>query len=134
MGLINQFRQFSQAVTKSTYLLKPLLSSKNQYVWLPEHQKAFDELKVELTKSPNLAHFDPNLETRLETDTSRKKGYGYALLQKHGDDWKMVAAGSRYLRDVETRYAMVELEALAIHYGIKQCHMYLSGLQHLRNY
>ena len=26
---------------------------------------------------------------------------------------------------------MVELEALAIHYGIKQCHLYLSGLQHL---
>lgn len=32
MGLINRFRQFSQAVTKSTYLLKPLLSSRNQYI------------------------------------------------------------------------------------------------------
>ena len=93
-----------------------------------EHQKAFDELKLELSKSPCLSHFDPKLETRLETDASRKKGFGYALLQKQNSDWKMVAAGSRYLRDVETRYAMVELEALAIHYGIKQCHLYLSGL------
>ena len=25
---------------------------------------------------------------------------------------------------------MVELEALAIHYGVKQCHLYLSGLPH----
>ena len=25
---------------------------------------------------------------------------------------------------------MAELEALAMHYGIKQCHLYLSGLQH----
>ena len=33
-------------------------------------------------------------------------------------------------RNVETRYAMVELEALAIQYGIKQCHLYLSGLPH----
>ena len=41
----------------------------------------------------------------------------------------MVAAGSRYLKDVETTYATVELEALAIHYGIKQGHLYLSGLQ-----
>lgn len=40
----------------------------------------------------------------------------------------MVAARSRYLKDVETCYAMVELKALAIHYGIKQCHLYLSGL------
>ena len=42
----------------------------------------------------------------------------------------MIAAGSRYLKDVETRYAMVELEALAIHYGVKQCHLYLSGSPH----
>ena len=52
------------------------------------------------------------------------------LLQKHDSEWELVVAGSRYLKDVETRYAMVELEALAIHYGIKQCHLYLSGLPH----
>merc|ERR1712015_215814 len=130
MGLIYQFRQFNQVVTKSSYILKPLLSTKAQYMWLPEHQKAFDELKEELSKSPCLSHFDPKLETRLETDASRKKGFGYALLQKQGDNLKLVAAGSRYLKDVETRYAMVELEALAIHYGVKQCHLYLSGLPH----
>ena len=130
MGLINQFRQFNQAVTKNSCMLKPLLSTKGQYVWLPEHQKEFDDLKIELSRSPCLAHFDPTLETRLETDASRKKGYGYVLLQKQGSEWKLVAAGSRYLKDVETRYAMVELEALAIHYGIKQCHLYLSGLPH----
>ena len=33
MGLINQFRQFNHAVTKSSYLLKPLLSPKAQYIW-----------------------------------------------------------------------------------------------------
>ena len=27
MGLINQFRQFNQAVTKNSYMIKPLLSS-----------------------------------------------------------------------------------------------------------
>ena len=130
MGLINQFRQFSHGVTKESYLLKPLLSTRNQYIWLPEHQKAFDDLKSELTKTTCLAHFDPKHETRLETDASRKKGFGYALLQKHDKDWKIVAAGSRYLKDVETRYAMVELEAIAILYGIKQCHLYLAGLPH----
>ena len=71
-----------------------------------------------------LAHFDPNLET----DAYRKKGFGYVLLQKHGSEWKVVAVGSIYLRDVKTRYAMLELESLAIHYGIKQFHLYLSGL------
>ena len=32
MGLINQFRQFNQAVTKSPYILKPLLSTIAQYM------------------------------------------------------------------------------------------------------
>ena len=52
------------------------------------------------------------------------------MLQKHWSEWKMVAAGSRYLRDVETRYSMKELEGLAIHYCVKQCNLYLSGLYH----
>ena len=95
MGLINQLRQFNQAVSKNSYLIKPLLPSKGQYIWLPEHQTAFEELKKELSKSPSLAHFDPKEETRLETDASRKKGFGYALIQKQGDHWKMVAAASR---------------------------------------
>ena len=75
-----------------------------------------------------LGSFDPKLETRLEMDASRKKGFGYVLLQKQDSEWKLVAAGSRYLKDVETRHTLVGLEALAIHYGIKQCHLYLSGL------
>ena len=59
-----------------------------------------------------------------------ERSFGYALLQKHDNEWRIVAAGSRYLRDVETRYAMVELEAIAILYGVKQCHLYLAGLPH----
>lgn len=128
MGLINRFRRFNQDVTKSSYILKPFLSPKGEYIWLPEHQRAFDEPKIELSKLPALAHFDPNLETRLETDASRTKGFGYALLQRQDSEWKMVAAGSRYLKDAETRYAMIELEVLAIYYGIKQYHLYLSGM------
>ena len=73
MGLNNQFRQFNQSVTKSSYTLKPLLSTKGEYIWLAVHQKAFDDLKMELSKSPCLAHFDSKLETRLETDASRKR-------------------------------------------------------------
>ena len=58
---------------KNSYALKPLLSTKVQFVWLPEHERAFEELKEELAKSPSLAHFDPKCEKRLETDASIKK-------------------------------------------------------------
>ena len=40
----------------------------------------------------------------------------------------MVEVRSRYFKDVETRYAIMELEVLAINYANKQCHLYLPGL------
>ena len=39
MGLVNQFRQFNQAVTKCSYKLKPLLSTKGQHIWQEEHDR-----------------------------------------------------------------------------------------------
>ena len=93
---------------------QPLRSTRNQYICLPEHQYAFEEIKLELAKPTCIAHFDPQLETRLERDASPKKGFGYAFLQKHDYGWKIVAAGSMCLTDVETRCAMVEIELIAI--------------------
>ncbi|QQP40025.1 Uncharacterized protein FKW44_013925 [Caligus rogercresseyi] len=73
--------------------------------------------------------FDPTAETCLQTDASRKHGLGFALLQKDKDDkWRLIQCGSRFLKDVETSYAMVELEALAIYWAIKKTETYLAGL------
>ncbi len=37
---------------------------------------------------------------------------------------------SRFLSDVEGRYAVVELECLAVVWGINKCSLFLSGLPH----
>ena len=98
MGLINQFIQFNQAVTKGSYLLKPLLSTKVQYIWLPDHQKSFEELKKELSSSPSLAHFDQKFETRLETDASRKKDldmFSYRSKRQNGNSSRLVQGISK---------------------------------------
>lgn len=63
---------------------------------------------------PILAPFDPELETSLQVDASRKNGMGYALLQRHEDIWKLVDANSRWCTDTESRYAIVELELAAV--------------------
>ena len=86
------------------------------------------EVKKALTSPPILGMFDPKAETVLETDASRLHGFGFALLQKQNDNWRLIQCGSRFLKDVETRYAMVELEALAILWAIKKCNVYLAGL------
>jgi len=46
----------------------------------------------------------------IQTNASRLKELGFALLQKHRDSWKLTQAGSRFITDTESRYAMVELE------------------------
>ena len=39
----------------------------------------------------------------------------------------MVYAGSRFLKDAETRYAPIEGEALAVAYALQKCKMFVLG-------
>jgi hypothetical protein len=63
---------------------------------------------------PILANFDPELKTSLQVDASRKHGMGYALLQWHGSTLKLVDPNSRWYTDNESRYAIAELELVAV--------------------
>ena len=47
-----------------------------------------------------------------------------------GSDSKIIQCGSRSLNSAETRYAIIELEALAIFYAITKCKHFLSGIRH----
>ena len=61
-----------------------------------------------------LSFFDASKPTRLCTDASRH-GLGFILQQKTDNDtWSLIQAGSRFLTDAESRYAVIELELLAI--------------------
>ena len=117
------------SITEAMSSLRPLLSCKRVFQWTPEHQTSFDNIKLALSKPPILAHFDPVLPTALHTDASRLYGVGYALLQQDNDGkWHLIQCGSRFLTDVETRYATIELEMLAIVWAFHKCRYYLLGL------
>ena len=72
-----------------------------------------------------MAPSDPKLPTMLQTDASTLKGLGFALVQNHEDVWKLTQAGSRFTTDIESRYAKVELELLAVVWAIQKCLIYL---------
>ena len=80
-----------------------------------------------LISPPVLAFFNPSLPTALQTDASRLNGLSYALLQRHGDQWRLVQCGSRFLSDTESRYATIELELLAVTWAARKCHLFLDG-------
>ena len=79
--------------------------------------------------APILSFFDTNKPTRLCTDASRQ-GLGFILQQQNQDGkWNLTQAGSRFLSDTEGRYAIIELDMLAVCWAIIKCHTFLAGLQ-----
>ena len=128
MGLVNQLGAFSTDTARTAEPLRDLLRPRNQWAWTSVHQAAFEAVKATLLAPPILAYFDSSLPTAVHTDASRLRGLGYALLQRHGQEWKLVQCGSRFLTEVESRYAVVELEMLAVTWAVRKCHIYLAGM------
>ena len=128
VGLINQLSSSTNLVASLLAPFRPLLSTKNEFVWMPSHDAAFLEAKKSLTTQPALSFFDLTKPTRLSTDASRQR-LGYILQQQHGESWSLVQAGSRFLSDAESRYAIIELELLAVAWAVAKCNMFLAGLQ-----
>ena len=128
-GLANQLAASTDALAGLLGPLRPLLSTKNEFIWLPDHEQAFQEAKTSLTVAPTLQFFDPQKPTRLCTDASRQ-GLGFVLQQKHGDRWALIQAGSRFLSDAESRYAIIELELLGVTWAVTKCKIFLAGLSH----
>ena len=54
-GVINQLGKFTPNLADNTKQLRDLLSHKNQFYWGHPKQKAFSQIKTDLTKLPILA-------------------------------------------------------------------------------
>ena len=128
MGLVNQLGDFTDQISFAALPLRDLMKHRSPFVWMPCHGGAFTAVKMALVSPPSLAQYDPSLPTVLHTDASRRKGLGFALLQQHGEQWRLVQCGSQFLKDSETCYAIVELELLAVVSAVQKCRLYLLGL------
>ena len=132
-GLANQLAHFSDEIAFMLAPLKTLLKKGIQFLWLPEHQTAFLAAREHLASEKVLAYYCPKKQTRLIADASRLNGLGFVLKQlQENDQWRTVQAGSRFLTSAETRYAMCELEMLAIAWACQKCAMFVEGLPRSR--
>ena len=78
IGLVNQLSTSTNTIATMLAPLRPLLSTKNEFLWSNHHQEAFVQVKTSLTTSPMLSFYDINKPTRLSTDASRH-GLGFIL-------------------------------------------------------
>ena len=130
-GLANQLANFTSDIAAKLEPLRPLLKKNREFCWDEVQDEAFLAAREALATSPVLAYYDPRKETALEVDASRLHGLGFVLQQRQTDgEWRMVQAGSRFLSETETRYAMIELELLGIAWAVRKCRMFLDGLPH----
>ena len=131
LGFANFYRQFipdfsklSQPLvgaTKGTHFVTKSGKKKVKYEpfeWNGERQKAFEDLKHAFTTSPVLAHYDPELETWMETDASDFVIAG-VLSQMHGSVLKPVAYFSKKMTPAECNYMIYDKELLAIVKGFE---------------
>ena len=130
MGMINQLGKFSHNLAELTQPLRQLLSKSSTWVWGPDQDKAFSQVKLELTQPTILTHYNPDAPTKISADAS-SFGLGAVLLQKSKLGWKPVAFASRSLTDTETRYAQIEKEALATVWACEKFSTYVLGMKFL---
>ena len=107
--------------------LTRLTRSNTPFVFDQSCQDAFEELKWQLINSPILRHYDPNLESQIETDASDGVVAG-VLSQLHpNSEWHPVAYFSKTMAPAECNYEIHDKEMLAIIRSLSQWRAELQG-------
>ncbi len=126
LGLASYYRKFVPDFASIAEPLNKLLRKGFRYCWSPLCQEAFQKLKLLLTESPVLAFPDFSRPFIVTADASGV-GLGAVLSQSYEKGERPVAYDSRTLSPAEHRYSVIEQEALAVVWAVKQWRPYLFG-------
>ena len=80
LGLCQYLTKFTPELASMSELLRFLIRKNTPFEWTQQHSRAFERIKQTLTREQELAHFDPEKETVIQTDASIR-GLGACLLQ-----------------------------------------------------
>ncbi len=122
LGLVSYLTRYSGCLATLSSPLRDLTKQDTVYSWGPEHDRAFNEVKKEVSSLGVLRYFDPEAETTVQTDASLK-GLGAVLLQ----DGQPVCYASKALTEAEQRYSNIEREALGVVWGLERFHYFIYG-------
>ena len=127
LGLASYYRRFVPNFAKVAGPLHVLTKKNVPFLWTPQCQVAFKNIKELLTSVPVLAFPCFDKPFILETDASGT-GLGAVLAQRQDDNTiRPIAYASRSLQAHEKNYGITELEGLGVVWAIKHFRPYLYG-------
>ena len=104
-----------------------LLRKGVQWQWTSKEDSAFKKVIDLLSSDSVLVHYSADLPLGLATDASQV-GIGCVLFHRYPDgSERPIYNCSKSLNSAQKRYGMVQLEALAIIFGLKKFHQFLFG-------
>ena len=127
LGFANFYRRFMKEYSRIVEPLTSLTHKDKKFIWNPEAQKAFEELKQRFTESPILAFFDPEKEVVIETDASDHTIAGVISQPDDQGRLRPLAFSSKKLGPAECNYQIYEKELLAIVIALKEWRQYVEG-------
>lgn len=127
MGLAGYHRKFIKDFSKAASPITDLTKLKKPLIWGTAQQQSFEKLKELLCNDPVLIRFDPHLPIELNCDASGL-GIGGAPMHLTNKGRRSVGYVSRLLKDCETRYPILELEALVIVWSRERLKHFLQGI------
>uniref|UniRef100_A0A1I7W7X9 Integrase catalytic domain-containing protein n=1 Tax=Heterorhabditis bacteriophora TaxID=37862 RepID=A0A1I7W7X9_HETBA len=127
LGICNFFRRFIKNLRIIAQPLNDLLQNNRKFNWSKVQNSVFEQLKSALTSSPVLMEPRIGYPYVIHSDASTV-GIDEALYQHDADyNLRPIAFCSRTLSREEKRYAIIELESLAIVYALRKFHTYVYG-------
>ena len=119
---MNYLNRFSSHLAELSEPLREVCRQDTEFQLTKSVHVAFSKTKEEISKNVTLPYFNPQSDTTLQTDAS-KKGLGAVILQ----DSKPVMFASRALTGAEKNYQNLERECLATIWGMEKFHYFLYG-------
>ena len=122
LGLAGYYRRFIEDFSRLTTPMTRLTQKEVKFDWDDQCEEAFQELKRRLTSAPILIVPDKGQGYTVYCDASRG-GLGCVLMQSE----RVVAYGSRQLKNHEQNYPSLDIELGVIVFALKIWRHYLYG-------
>ena len=126
--MVNYLPRFLAFLSDLCAPLQSLLKKDTEFLWMPVHQHAFDQIKLHVSNYVKLQFYNANKPLYIEVDTS-SKGIGAVMLQ--GDsimrneskseipkNLRPISYASKTLSPTKSNYSNIECELLGLLFAV----------------